>query len=138
MCSVNEQFKLCSCGELTEEDLKDTFETSYWILYSLDPSKTTVVLGLIHSLDVFDPLQDKENKRIILKRLNQPNAFDFNPDLKEGDLLKLNFGQPKKDFRELSYTCIFKAGKWIFKEVDVFGIENEFTAKSLGKIETQH
>jgi len=138
MCSVNEQFKLCSCGELSEEDLSDSLETSYWILYSLDPSKTTIILGLIHSREVFDPLQEKENKRIILNRLNQPNTFDFNPDLKEGDLLKLNFGQPKKDFRELSYTYIFKSGRWIFKEVDVFGIANEFTAKSLGKIETQH
>jgi hypothetical protein len=81
MCSVSEQFKLCSCGELLEEDLKDSLETSYWILYSLDPSKTTIILGLIHSREVFDPLQEKENKRIILKRLNQPNAFDFNPDL---------------------------------------------------------
>ncbi len=85
----------------------------------------------------FDPEKEEENKESLLSRLNDSNPFDFEPGLKDKDLLLLHFGTPKEGYRELSYSYVFKGGKWQFRDVSVFDIENDYRPKGKGKIEKQ-
>ena len=132
MCTISEKFKLCSCNP---EKINADNPAPYWELYRFSAEQTTITMGELIVLEVFDPMLEKENKEKISKRLLDPDVFDFNPDLQEEDLLALHFGSPHKDYREWTYSYVFKSGAWTFKEVSVFDISNDYRYKAAGKIE---
>lgn len=135
MCSLDQAFKLCSCGPVSETDLMNSGKP-YWILYRRDRSINTITMGeLIYPYDD-DPLKEEENKKAILLRLTESGVFDFNPDLKKGDLLLLHFGKTKKGCKELRYTFRFQAKGWKFSDTDIFEISNQYSLKAAGKILT--
>ena len=132
MCSVSDQFKLCTCDNAA---LKNA--PAFWKLFSRQPESASrlVVLGELKSPPPIDLLQDEQNQVHILRRLSEPDVFDFQPNLKTGDLLVLFFRSTQPGFADREYSFRFSSGKWKASDMNYFDRKNDYRTKRKGVVQ---
>lgn len=124
MCLVSYNIKFCSCAKGLNR-LMD----SYWILIRLGKPKEDWVIG--ESMLPFGRLESdyESNRLILLKRLNEPDAFDKAFDLQINDKLHIVFNNLSKVEQPIVYAYQYINGKWVQDEYDWFELKNHHHKK---------
>ena len=129
MCTVTNKLKFCTCKSTSTDRLKH-----YWILHRFNKYKDFMILGLPVFQDAL-PFNYEENKMTISKRINEPDAFDFQPNFKEKDQIEICLNNTSDKENERSVFCFyFKKGKWVPTESDSFDLMNKYDELQFGKL----
>ncbi len=119
MCVISDSIKFCTCanGSIRSMDC-------YWILYTIGNPKENWIIG-----EPMMPLRllesDYESNRLtLLKRLNEPDAFDKALDLQINDKLHIVFNNLSKVKQPIVYAYQYNNSKWVEDEYDWFELEN--------------
>ena len=108
MCNVYDSFKLCTCG-LTE----DLHGGSFWVLHRFVKGKNEVIMGRTALPALNLKVYQKPNEKTILKVLNQGEAFDFELNPQNKDLLHMAFKFEGDNKPHCNYGFEYKNGRWI-------------------------
>ena len=132
MCSVSDQFKLCSCSGKEIEKLP-----AVWFLFSRKPESEvhTITEGELMCPQPMDEALKMKNLSNMAQRLSEPDVFDHPPQLISGDLLVLQFRPREKFFGPRDYCFEYSGGKWQSCEYDYFDRLNYFKSQLKGKIQ---
>lgn len=131
MCTVSDKIKFCTCsgGDVTELN-------HYWILHRKNNGKKEMLIG--------EPIGDyykelsyyESNDTILCNRLNEIDAFDKPLQFKEKDKFEVVFNNQKPIEERITHCFVFKNGKWITTEYDVFNLMNRFDEIDTGTFES--
>lgn len=113
MCEVSGKLKLCTCNATSVEKLKH-----YWILYRYNREKNNIIIGDFILPYMLDEEMVIKNKAVLLKRLNEEDAFDIDIFPKNKDRLQLTFTCSAFSNQQITYGYSYKNGKWIEKDFD--------------------
>lgn len=128
MCEVSEKIKFCSCTTTNPRNLKH-----YWVWHQYNKDKNEMIVGLFFMPDFSIDKNKNYNKKTILKRLSEVDAFDKVLDFKNKDVLEIVLNNNPKS-NTITYCFQFKNGTWKNKEQAPFELMNEFDEKEKGKI----
>jgi hypothetical protein len=106
MCRVSDKIKFCTCS-VSLDQLKN-----YWVLHRYVEGKLDIVIGQPLMPYNVDEQTDTYNKEVLLKRVNEADAFDVNLNPKENDRLQVTFTRDVEDEENMNYGFVFKNGKW--------------------------
>ncbi len=124
MCLVSNDIKFCTCakGSINSMD-------NYWILIRLGKPREDWVIG--EPMLPFGLLEsDYESNRLtLLKRLNEPDAFDKALDLQINDKLHIVYNNLSKLEQPIIYAYQYSNGKWVEDEYDWFELKNHHHKK---------
>ncbi|GAA4334965.1 hypothetical protein [Flaviaesturariibacter amylovorans] len=136
MCRVSNQIKFCTCAKPDElAQLK-----SYWVFHSFDQDKGIHMMGRPLFPASIDLKDDAANKKILLVRINEPDAFDMPLSPKERDALIIVFEVPRQKGEYMDhgsfvrYQFQFKAGKWVTHHYKYFEVECTHNEEKWGKV----
>lgn len=113
MCKISDKIKFCTCKSSSVEKLKH-----YWIFHQYVEGQENIVIGTTMMPYLLDEQVEIQNKTLLLKRINEVDAFDVELNPKEKDRLQLSFkcGGDMNDF--LDYGFEFRDGKWVEEQFD--------------------
>jgi hypothetical protein len=84
----------------------------FWVLHRFIKGKNTVIIGRTALPDLDCKIYQKLNERTILKVLNQGEAFDFELNLQDKDLLYMHFKFDGDNRLHCNYGFEYKNGQW--------------------------
>ena len=113
MCKVSDKIKLCTCGVNSVSKLKH-----YWILHRYNKAKNDIIIGDFMLPYMLDEKMLINNKAMLLKQLNEADAFDVELSPKNKDRLQLTFTCPGSKNQQITYGYSYKKGKWIEEDFD--------------------
>jgi hypothetical protein len=126
MCTVSNHLKLCTCGELPEE------VKHYWALFRYVEGKEEVIMGSpIMPADIH-PETNQLNRELLLRLLNEVNAFDKPIYPQEKDRLLISFDVD--DVSRLNYGFTYHENKWQQLPYDYFDWHTRHDNIKMGKI----
>ncbi|MBP8191998.1 MAG: hypothetical protein KAX69_00235 [Chitinophagales bacterium] len=130
MCTVSDKIKFCTCPAGDARELNH-----YWILHRKNKGKNLMLIGEpvfehYKELSYFEP-----NNNILCNRLNETDAFDIPMDFKEKDQFEIVFNNHGSYDERITHCFVYKKGKWIITEYDVFSFMNKFDETDSGIIE---
>lgn len=129
MCQVLDKIKFCTCSEPVEE------LENYWVLHRWVKDKYEYILGLpVMPYSIENPAVDLLNRDTLLKRFNEPDAFDIELQPKPKDRLQLTFKCDDSMGGYITYGFAWKNGRWIEEEYDYFDWHNSFDEVQYGKL----
>lgn len=128
MCQVSEKIKFCSCATKNPRNLK-----YYWVWHQYNKDKNEMIVGQFFIPDFSINTNNEINKKAILNRLSEKDAFDKILDFKNKDILEIVLNNDKNN-QPITYCFQFKNGIWKNKEYCPFELCNEFDEKEKGKI----
>lgn len=128
MCSVSDKIVLCTCKVSNVENLKH-----YWMLFRYNPEKGEIIVGQPISWETLLQINNPDNPKILLKKLNEQNIFDKPLEFFEKDRLLISVQFRENECRT-DYGFEYKKGKWKIKEFDYFGWMAEHYEFKEGKI----
>jgi hypothetical protein len=128
MCQVSEKIKFCSCATTNPINLKN-----YWIWHQYNKDKNVMIVGNVFLPDYKSDKNKKYNKKTILKRLSEADAFDRVADFKNKDVLEIVLNNNQSN-NSITYCFQFKNGGWRNKKYSPFELESEYDEKEKGKI----
>ena len=119
MCVISDSIKFCTCvkGSIKSMDC-------YWILYRIGNPKENWIIGEPMMSFGFLDSDYESNRYILLKRLNEQDAFDKALDLQINDKLHIVFNNLSKVEQPIIYAYQYINGKWVEDEYDWFELEN--------------
>jgi hypothetical protein len=130
MCLVSEKIKFCTCVTDSVDKLNN-----YWILYRFDKTKDDCIVGMPSMPPEWGDPNFVINNHTLEVRLNEPDAFDIPIKFKAKDQFEIVFNNhSKNEENRLTYCFIFKNGKWIQEEYDVFELMNRYEEFTFGKM----
>ena len=124
MCVISDSIKFCTCakGSIRSMDC-------YWILVRIGNPKENWIIGEpILPFDFLDS-EYESNRLTLLKRLNEPDAFDKVLDIQINDKLHIVFNNLSKMKPQIVYAFHYYDGKWVEDEYDWFELENHHHKK---------
>lgn len=130
MCIVSDKIKFCTC-------INDDFEElpHYWLLFRFNKHKDLQYIGTtLMPLDFMQP-NFKFNKATLLKRLNEPDAFDKEIEFKPKDQLKVVINNLLGYEERMEFGFKFKRGKWVAGECDSFELMNNYEQEAFGNFD---
>lgn len=109
MCEISDKLKFCTCNKSSVSELKN-----YWILRRVNKIKDNFIIGEPNM--PYGITEDYEtNLDIILKRLNEPEAFDFFIKFQDDDHLEVCLNNFDNDqLKKMKYYFAYLNGKWHF------------------------
>lgn len=133
MCVISENIKFCTCASGSVKSLD-----SYWSVYRFGKRKDKWLIGdFMIPPGLIDSNFDT-NKQTILKRLNQPDAFDKVIDFQNNDKLHIVLNDSIETKEDTIYAYSFNKGKWVEDQYDYLEFENYYYRKvAKGNIENQ-
>jgi hypothetical protein len=134
MCVISDKIKFCTC--LTDDVDVETLN-HYWVLY--EKSKGDVVCLVLGLVGLPTEFQDKHyhlNVSILENRLNDPDAFDFQTNFKNGEVIEIVINNCSKKHPCFTYTFKFSRGKWKHYDVGNFELQSDFDEKAMGKLKS--
>jgi hypothetical protein len=132
MCLVSGKIKFCTCSKDSKKNLRH-----YWVFHRFIKGKDHMVLGEPVMPYTFDNKEfDLSNRKLLLRRINEPDAFDVELRPKSGDRLQLSFFCKKNSPGYIHYGFSFRKGKWVEETYDVFGWMEHHEESETGKIES--
>ena len=129
MCKVSHKIKFCSCKVTSVEKLKH-----YWIFHSYDSNKDVMILGETIPPYAIDEQIDFSNRKLLLKRVNEPGAFDIKLNPNNNDRLQLSFTCVNEIGGMIHYGFVFENGKWVEMEYDCMEWEWHHEEIEFGKM----
>ena len=129
MCIISNKIQFCSCANDTVEKLKH-----YWILHRYANEKREICMGLPMMPTSMSDLNFVENQAVLLKRLNEPDAFDVPIEFKPKDQLEIVINNRPNFYDAFTYSFKYYKGKWTSVETDSFDLMNRFDEEQCGKI----
>lgn len=133
MCLRNHQLKFCSC-EIDGENLPE----NYWVLYRHSRKKDQIIIGEA-ILPYFHSPDFQLNQDFLLKRINEDDAFDFEPNFQKKDCLVVHLKNKKAEFPETDSYCFeFMRNKWTTAKYDFFDLNNHFDEKKSGELRLEN
>lgn len=119
MCVISDSIKFCTCakGSIRSMDC-------YWILVRIGNPKENWIIGEPIMPFGFLDSDYESNRLTLLKRLNEPDAFDKVLDIQINDKLHIVFNNLSKLMPQIVYAYQFSDGKWVKDEYDWFELEN--------------
>lgn len=130
MCTVSNNLKLCSCAIADFDEIK-----YYWELHRFKKGKDEMVVGEVMMPCFNEKVDHRLNGKTILEALNRGDAFDFEPDFRNKDLLHLAFKFDDNDWQHCNYGFEYKNGKWEVAEYDALMWMWHHSVINQGKIE---
>lgn len=116
MCQVAEKIKFCTCLENEAGSLKD-----YWALHRFNGSLENRLLGTPMLPTSIPGSIDLLNRKRLLCRVNEPDAFDCDLHPQEMDRLELHFSCPDQSGTGyIAYGFEYRGGRWVEHEYDFF------------------
>ncbi len=100
MCKLSDEIKLCSCGK------KEVPPDNRWILKANSISELQLV-GEFFTPDGQEDEIEKWNYKLLLKKLNTKNLFDFYYVPENGDELEIIIRPEDKGSEELNFVFYF-------------------------------
>lgn len=133
MCVISDNIKFCTCSGGSVKSLD-----SYWAVYRFGKRKDKWLIGdFMLPPGLLDSNFDS-NKQTILKRLNQPDAFDKVIDFRNNDKLHIVFNDSTEIKEDTIYAYRFNKGKWVEDQYDYLEFETYYYRKvAKGNIENQ-
>jgi hypothetical protein len=128
MCRVSDKIKFCTCS-VSLDQLKN-----YWVLHRYVEGKLDIVIGQPLMPYNVDEQTDTYNKEVLLKRVNEADAFDVNLNPKENDRLQVTFTRDMEDEENMNYGFVFKNGKWEEEGYDALEWMWRHEEKTFGKV----
>lgn len=119
MCKLDERLKLCTCDVPSVSALEH-----YWVLYRFDEEKNHMVIGRVRLPDKLDAEVEAYNRRLLLARLQEEDAFDVDLHPKEGDRLAITFQCSEVDAsgrrvkKTITYGYARTGGRWVEEPYD--------------------
>lgn len=103
MCLASDKLKLCTCNAGKVDRQKH-----YWILYRHE------LRFFGHSVmpNLFDGSTQLQNSDFLLQRLNEPDVFDKEMELKEFDRVELVFICDEKTGTKAIHGFEYRKGRW--------------------------
>jgi hypothetical protein len=129
MCTVSSELKLCSCKINDWDKVKH-----YWTLHRFIAGRNVELVGEVVLSYSHKTIDHELNERNILQALNSGNRFDFEPDLKNKDLLHMAFKFDENDWQHCNYGFEFKNGKWRKAGYDALMWMRHHEETEIGKI----
>jgi curved DNA-binding protein CbpA len=130
MCIISDKIKFCTCANTKVEKLKH-----YWILYRCKKEKNEMCVGEPMMPTYMSDLNFSENEAALVKRLNEPDAFDVPIKFQSKDQLEIVINNNNSSiYGTFTYSFEFKKNKWVAIETDPFNIMNHFEEEKAGKI----
>lgn len=77
-----------------------------------------------------------ENQAVLLKRLNEPDAFDVPIEFKPKDQLEIVINNTLNFYEAFTYSFKYYKGTWTAIEADPFDLMNHFDEEQSGKIKS--
>lgn len=130
MCQVSDKIKFCSCATTNPRNLK-----YYWVWHQYNKDKNVMIVGEVFLPDYKSDKNKSYNKKTILKRLSEADAFDRVLDFKNKDVLEIALNN-EQNSNLITYCFQFKNGAWRNKEYHPFELESEYDEKEKGKIKS--
>lgn len=128
MCQVSEKIKFCSCATTNPRNLKH-----YWVWHQYNKDKSIMIVGEIFMPDFNIDKNKNYNKKTILNRLSETDAFDTILDFKDKDVLEIVLHNEQISY-QITYCFQFLNGTWRNKKYCPFELESKFDEKEKGKI----
>ena len=113
MCKVSDKIKLCTCSAGSINELKH-----FWILHRYSKTKNEIFIGELVMPYMIDGATFLNNKTVLLKRINEADAFDIDLSPKNKDRIQLTFTCPEPADQQITYGYSFKKGIWVEEEFD--------------------
>jgi hypothetical protein len=130
MCIISDKIKFCTCAKQSVEKLKH-----YWILYRHSDEKNEICIGIPMMPTYMSDLNFAENEAALVKRLNEPDAFDIPLQFQSKDQLEIVINNNNSSiYSTFTYSFEFKKNKWKAIETDPFNIMNHYDEEKSGKI----
>lgn len=130
MCIVSDKIKFCTCSNEAVEKLKH-----YWILYRYTEGKNEMCMGEPMMPTYMSDMNFAQNEAALVKRLNEPDAFDIPIVFQSKDQLEIVINNNNASISgTFTYSFEFKKNKWNAIETDPFNIMNHFDEEKSGKI----
>lgn len=114
MCKLEGSLKLCTCNEKEASRLDQ-----YWVFYRFNAEKHNRMIGRVLIPDQLHPKVDAENRRLLLARLQEQDAFDVDLQPGDGDRLLITLRCTEADkagkavSKMITYGYERKAGRWV-------------------------
>lgn len=124
MCIVSDSIKFCTCAKGSIKSMD-----CYWILYRIGNPKENWIIGEPMMPFGFLDSDYESNRIILLKRLNEQDAFDKALVLQINDKLHIVFNNLSKVEQPIIYAYQYINGKWVKDEYDWFELENYYHKK---------
>jgi hypothetical protein len=136
MCVVSDKIKFCTCVEGAFEEGAYEELPHYWLLHRFNKQKGCEVMGMpVMPLDYLQP-NYLLNAQTLGDRINEKDAFDKIIKFKPKDQLEIVINNLSDDeLDRMSFCFIFKKGKWIEKEYDVFEIMSHYDELAFGNFD---
>lgn len=130
MCRVSEEIKFCTC-----QNKKLPAFQSFWVLHRYVKGRDVLAIGeVVFAFWNRDREAGNHNRRVLLQRVNEADAFDTDLQPKEGDRLQISIHCENEGSGYLDYGFVFENGNWTEKSYDVFEWKRHHEAALEGKI----
>lgn len=114
MCKLEGTLKLCTCNAKEASWLDQ-----HWVFYRFNAEKHDMMIGRVLLPDRLHPNVEAANRRLLLARLQEEDAFDVELQPAEGDRLLITLrcteldAAGKEVSKMITYGYERKAGKWV-------------------------
>lgn len=130
MCIISDKIKFCTCANEAVEKLKH-----YWILYRYTKENRDLIIGEPMMPTYMSDMNFAENEAALVKRLNEPDAFDVPIKFQSKDQLEIVINNNNSSiYGTFTYSFEFKKNKWVPIETSPFDLMNHYDEEKCGKI----
>ena len=131
MCIVSDKIKFCTCATEDVEKLKH-----FWKLYRFNNGNELICVGTPMIPTSIIDTSFKLNKKALLNRINEIDAFDVPLELQSKDLLEIVINNNIKGIDRFTYCFKFIKNKWKAVGADPFDLMNNYDEEQSGKIKS--
>ena len=131
MCKVSCQLKFCTCSRNAIN------KNAYWTLYRYHDDQAISVMGDLILPIPLDPGTDNFNREVLLSRVNEKEAWDFNLNPSPNDRLAVTInGQQGGNYGYVTYGFEYDAyqKKWLEREFEPFEWQSKHVVGESGQI----
>ncbi len=135
MCKLEGTLKFCTCNAKEAARLEQS-----WVFYRFNAEKHQRLRGRVAVPDRLHPQVDAANRRLLLARLQEDDAFDVDLEPAEGDRLAITLrcaesDKAGKEVRKLvTYGYERKAGRWVEEPFHGLGWQWHHDEVGVGKL----
>ena len=132
MCKVSDKIKFCTCSSdnLNIEELDH-----YWVLNRYNKEKNEFVLGEPSLPSEYKDSNFIINRENLLKRINEPDAFDKPLDIKRKDRLELVLNNNQDYDKIFVYEFEYTGKEWKYVSHDPFNLMSHYDEVNSGKLD---
>lgn len=131
MCQVSKKIKFCTCNV---EDINDL--EHFWIFYSFQEDQEIMMIGQPLFPKDIDLANETVNRKLLLKRMNELDAFEIDLNPKEKDRFRVAIHCPSTNVhRYLDYGFEWRKGKWVRKDFEDFDWARKHSEEKFGEVQ---